>query len=481
MDTHPTALQVAAAIRSGEVSPSEVLDEYLGRVDRLDPQLNAFSLRDDERARADARAADDAVVAARRDGTDLPPFAGVPIPIKDLYDVEGWVTGHGSLAVSDEPAPLDELSVERFRRAGFVLMGKTTTPEFGAVSATECRRTGITRNPWNTERTPGGSSGGAAAAVAAGMAPIAHASDGGGSIRIPASCTGLVGLKPARGRITSRVYGVVGASTHGVVTVDVADAAAALDVLSELDPGSWVVAPPPTRPYAQEVGADPGRLRVRLSVENALGLPVDPECDAAARSVADTLADLGHDVVEKAPEWPDVGVFLEKFITIWNCLAILAPVVDESLLEPHNRAAFDAARATDAFAYLGADAALQDAARSLVSQFRNDPSASDSDPTDGFDLLISPTMSIPPIPAGTIMDGIDEAPTAPITNAIPMACYTSMFNATGQPAISVPAHVSADGLPVGVQIVGAPWREDVLLRVASQLEQARPWAPLPVL
>ena len=475
MERHATALQVAAAVASGEVSPSEVLEHYLAEVDRLDPDLNAFALRDDDRARAEARNADDAVVRARRDGTELPPFAGVPIPIKDLYDVAGWVTGHGSLGVTDDPATFDELVVERFRRAGFVLMGKTTTPEFGSVSATECRRTGVTRNPWNTDRTPGGSSGGAAAAVASGMAPIGHASDGGGSIRIPASCTGLVGLKPSRGRITSRLYGVVGASTHGVVTRDVADTAALLDVMTELDTGSWNVAPPSGQPYAEEVGAEVGRLRVRLCVENALGLPVDPECATAARSVADTLADLGHDVVEGAPAWPDAGEFLEKFVTIWNCLAILSPVVDESRLEPHNIAAFEAARATDAFAYLGADAALQEESRAFLSQFPGPRGPGD------FDVLVGPTMSILPKVAGTIMDGVEDLPTAPIMNAIPMACYTSVFNATGQPAISLPVHVSADGLPVGVQVVAAPWREDVLIRLASQVERARPWAALPEL
>lgn len=475
LEPHSTALQVAAAVLSGDVSPSEVLEHYLARIDRLDPQVNAFCLRDDDRARAEARAADDAVVAARRDDVELPPFLGVPVPIKDLYDVEGWVTGHGSLAVSDEPAAQDELAVERFRRAGFVIMGKTTTPEFGAISATECARTGITRNPWNLDRTPGGSSGGAAAAVSADLAPVAHASDGGGSIRIPSSCTGLVGLKAARGRITSRIYGVVGASTNGVVAKDVADSAALLDVLGALDHGSWNVAPPPVRPFRDEVGADPGRLRVRLCVDNALGLPIDPECDVAARSVADALADLGHDVVEAPPIWPDAGEFLEKFVTIWNCLSVTTPVVDESLLEPQNAAAFAAARATDAFAFLGADQSLQEASRSFVAQFG--PSSDGGD----FDLLISPTTAVLPRQVGTIMDGVDELPDAPVTNSIPMACYTSIINATGQPAISVPAHVSAEGLPVGVQIVAAPWREDLLIRVASQLERARPWAPLPVL
>lgn len=472
MHTHATACQVAAAIRSGEVSPSEVLDDYLSRVDRLDPLLNAFCLRDDERARAEARSADDTVAAARRDGTDLPPFAGVPIPIKDLNDVAGWVTTHGSRATPDVPATGDELVVERFRRAGFVLMGKTTTPEFGSISCTESARFGITRNPWNTEHTPGGSSGGAAAAVASGMAPVAHASDGGGSIRIPSSCTGLVGLKASRGRVTDRRYGVVGASTSGVVARDVGDVAALLDVISEPDQGSWNVAPLRCDSYAAEAGADPGRLRVRVCVDNALGLPVDPECAAAARSVGDSLSDLGHDVVEAAPDWPDAGEFLVQFVTVWNTLAILNPITDEGLLEPHNAAAWEASRATDAFAYLGADASLQAASRELTRQFGAG---------GGFDLLVGPTMSVLPPRAGTVMDGVDEAPTAPVMNSVPMACYTSVFNATGQPAISLPAHVSADGLPVGVQIVAPPWREDLLIRVAAQLEAARPWAPLPEL
>ncbi len=472
MERHATALRVAAAIRSREVSPSEVLEHYLAEVDRLDPVLNAFCLRDDERARAEARAADDAVAAAGRDGTELAPFAGVPIPIKDLYDVEGWVTGHGSQAVPDVPAPEDELSVQRLRGAGFVLMGKTTTPEFGAISCTECARTGITRNPWNTDHTPGGSSGGAAAAVASGMAPVGHASDGGGSIRIPSSCNGLVGLKPSRGRVTSRVADIVGASTNGVVAIDVADAAALLDVLGPLDPGAWNVAPPSPRRYADEVGVAPERLRVRLCVDNALGMPVDPECAEAARSVADTLSDLGHEVKEAPPIWPDAGQFLEHFVTIWNTLSVLVPLTDEALLEPQNAAAFAASRLTDAFALIGAEAALQQASRGFTAQFG---------PDGDFDVLVGPTMSVLPPRAGTIMAGVEEMPEAPVMNGVPMACYTALFNASGQPAISVPAHVSASGLPVGVQIAAAPWREDVLIRLASQLEQARPWASLPVL
>lgn len=472
METHATALQVAAAIRSGEISPSEVLDECLARVDRLDPMLNAFCLRDDDRARSEARVADDLVATARRDGTDLPPFAGVPIPIKDLNDVAGWVTTHGSRATPQEPATEDELVVGRLRRAGFVLMGKTTTPEFGSISRTESSRFGVTRNPWNTDHTPGGSSGGAGAAVASGMAPVAHGSDGGGSIRIPSSCNGLVGLKASRGRVTDRRYGVVGASTSGALARDVADAAAMLDVMSELDPGSWNVAPLRAESYGGEVGRNPGRLRVRVCVDNPLGLPVDGDCAAATTSIGDLLSDLGHDVVEGAPSWPDAGEFITHFVTVWNTLAILNPLADESLLEPHNAAAWEASRATDAFAYLGADAALQAASRELTSQF-----GADGD----FDLLVTPTMSVVPPRAGVAMDGVEDLPTAPVMNSIPMACYTSMFNATGQPAVSVPAHVTPTGLPVGVQLVAPPWREDLLIRVASQIESARPWAALPEL
>jgi amidase len=261
MTRFDSALDVAAAIRSKQISPVEVLEHYLAQADTFDPTLNAFALRDDERALAEAQAATDLV--ARAETQDLPPFIGVPIPIKDLNDVQGWPTSHGSLGVPNTPAEFDCPQVQRFREAGFVLMGKTTTPEFGTISMTESQRFGATRNPWNPTHTPGGSSGGAGAVVAAGMAPIAHASDGGGSIRIPASCNGLVGLKPSRNRVTGSAEKMTAASTSGVVTRNVADTAAALDVLAERDAGAWNLAPAPERPFAQEVGADPGKLRVQ--------------------------------------------------------------------------------------------------------------------------------------------------------------------------------------------------------------------------
>ncbi len=267
MTRFDSALDLAAAIRARSISPTEALEHHLGVVDRLDPTLNAFAFRDDDRARADAAAATELVASTPAE--ELPPFCGVPIPIKDLNRVQGWPTTYGSRGVPEGPEPTDDPPVARLRSAGFVFMGKTTTPEFGTISMTESERLGVTRNPWNTDHTPGGSSGGAGAAVAAGMAPIAHASDGGGSIRIPASCNGLVGLKASRNRITNLVESMTSASTSGVVTRTVADTAAALDVLAEFDRGAWNVAPPHPGAFLDEVGhrsgpaAHPGDVRQR--------------------------------------------------------------------------------------------------------------------------------------------------------------------------------------------------------------------------
>lgn len=459
-----SALECAAAIRSKEVSPSEVLDHYLGEVDRLNPTLNAFALRDDDRARADARAADD--VVANTPTEDLPPFAGVPIPIKDLNDVEGWVTTYGSRAVPDTPAAMDDLVVGRLRRAGFVLMGKTTTPEFGSVSVTESQRFGATRNPWNTDHVPGGSSGGAAASVASGMAPIAHGSDGGGSIRIPASCTGLVGLKPSRNRVTGLVEAMHGGGTSGVLVRTIADAAAGLGVVSEMDPGAWNNAPPPARPWSEEVGADPGRLRIRVATRGAAGFePPQSLLDAVART-ADVLSDLGHDVVEGEPAWPDLGEFFAGFVTVWSTMTAGVPGLDPSKLEPHNRQSREAAETNSSIAYAEGVMGLQALSRRFVSQFGSD-----------FDLLLTPTMSIEPPKVGWMFADVEESPESATMNALPMAAFTALLNVTGQPALSLPVHVSAEsGLPIGVQFVSPNWREDMLIRIGSQIEAAMPWA-----
>lgn len=238
IDPFMPAVELAAAIRRKEVSPVEVIESYLDRMDELDPGLNAFCHRADDDVRKGASVAADAVVRADSPG-DLPPFHGVPLPIKDLLDVAGWPTSHGSAGASRAPAAVSDPVVQRFVDAGFVLLGKTTTSEFGTVPFTESAALGISRNPWDPDRTPGGSSSGASAAVAARMAPIAHAADGGGSIRIPASCTGLVGLKPTRGRVTSATVDSEGFATHGVLTRTVADTAATLDILARHDPAAW--------------------------------------------------------------------------------------------------------------------------------------------------------------------------------------------------------------------------------------------------
>ena len=463
MTRFDSALDVAAAIRSKQVSPLEVLDHYLAQVDTFDPTLNAFAFRDDDRARADARAAGE--VVANTPVEELPPFLGVPIPIKDLADVVGWPTSQGSNGVPLTPAQEDSLPVARLRAAGFVLMGKTTTPEFGTISMTESDRFGATRNPWNPAFTPGGSSGGAGAAVASGMAPIAHGSDGGGSIRIPASCNGLVGLKPSRNRVTDWVETMTAAATSGVLTRTVADSAAALDVLSAYDSGAWNIAPPPERSFASEIGAAPGKLRIRVSTSNALGLPVSPACAEAASQAADMLADLGHDVTEADPDWPDAAQFVDGFLTVWATIAAGIDGLDVDRIEPHNKATYEQSMANSSFVYAESEMQLQRASRLLTAQFGRD-----------FDVLVTPTMAVEPPEVGSIWEGVDLDPNMPVVNAMPMAAYTAMFNVTGQPALSLPLHMAESGLPIGVQFIGPPWSDAMLLRLGSQIEAALPWA-----
>ncbi len=369
----------------------------------------------------------------------------------------------GSRATSDEPATQDDLAVARLRDAGFVLSGKTTTPEFGSISVTESELFGPTRNPWNTEHTPGGSSGGAGAAVASGMLPASHSSDGGGSIRIPASCNGLVGLKCSRNRITTATSKMAGASTQGVVTRTVADTAGIVDVMAESDPGAWSIAPPFARPLAAEVGESPGKLRVRVATANAMGLEPSPECVAAVEAAADILGAAGHTIDRTPVSWPDPGTFLSGFLTVWST-ATSGFALDESLLEPHNQANRETARAIDAITFSEAVMDLQRESRLFTAAFGVD-----------FDVLLSPTMAIEPPPVGWIWEGSENDRSAPMTNATPMAAYTALYNVTGQPAISLPVHVSASGLPVGVQIAAPPFSEALLIRLASQMESVIRW------
>jgi len=465
IDPFAPAVEIAAAIRRKEVSPVEVADMYLDRMDDLDPRLNAFCHRADDDVRTAAAAAADAVVRAGS-ASDLPPFHGVPLPIKDQVDVIGWPTTHGSAGTSRAPAVASDPVVRRFVDAGFVLLGKTTTSEFGSVFFTESDALGISRNPWDLDRSPGGSSSGAGAAVASGMAPIAHGSDGGGSLRVPASCTGLFGLKPTRGRVTNQTVDIEGLATNGVVTRTVADTAAALDVLARHDPAAWWSPPGPPASFVTAAAAPPPTgLRIGvLAASPVAGIGVHPSCQAAVDLALQTLESAGHRVVDTTLVLPPSDELLETVTLMWDVGGAGVALVDPDHIEAHNRALRDTARTVDSWAYAEGLKKAQRLSRQIVEAF-----------VAGFDVLVTPTMAcIPPL-VGAWRTNTAEGPMQAVLGSYPMAVFTSLFNVTGQPAISVPVHRDDDtGLPVGVQLVAAPWREDLLLQVARTLELAHP-------
>jgi amidase len=447
------ATEQAASIRRREISSVELVELYLDRIDRLDAELNAFvTLRHDE-ALAEARAADAS--------TSDVPFHGVPIAVKDLTATRGIRTTYSCRAYADHVPDFDTAVVRRLRDAGFVILGKTNTPEFGTTAFTESELNGATRNPWSPERTPGGSSGGAAAALAAGLLPVAHGSDGGGSIRIPASCCGLFGLKPSRGRVSAAPFSSLeGLSTAAPLSRTVLDAAALLDVMAGYEPGDPWWAPPPERPFADEVGATPGRLRIAVTSTPPVDTPVDPQCSAALASAAALLAELGHELVDESPPWEDTDLGL-TFITIWQVGPALQPVDDLSLLTPLNRELVESARSTSAAEYGRTVARLQAYARRVVAFWEE------------VDVVLTPTLALPPVriewqeAAG---GGLEQ-----LLRNLEFTPFTAVANLTGLPAMSVPLHWSDEGLPIGVQAVGPPAGDALLLRLAAQIEEARPW------
>ena len=449
-----TALELAAAVRAGDLSPREVLDACLDAVDRTNEELNAVIWRDDETARAAA----DGLGALDR------PFAGVPIPVKDLNWAQGQPAFYGSNGSSGAVHDEDEPVIAALRRAGFTPTARTNVPEFGVIPFAENLRFGPSRNPWNTDHTPGGSSGGAAAAVAAGMFPAAHANDGGGSIRIPASCCGLVGLKPSRGRVPRHAQSWLGAVVEGVVTRTVADTAAILDEITSDDPAAWMRLPRPDRPYREQLGTDPGELRVGLMAGGPHGLPVDEECSTAARRAAGALEELGHHIVEV--EVPTISEELTPpFVALTRAGLADYVDVDWSRTEPHIMAQHASAQEVSSLAYVDAGRVLQLASRDLLARWDHE-----------FDVLVTPTMAILPPRAGEVMAKSHATPDEPVLEVIQFVAFAAFANITGQPAISLPLHWSAEGLPVGVQLVGPPAGEDLLLRLSAQLEQALPWA-----
>jgi amidase len=449
-----TATEQAGLIRRREVSPVEVVEVYLERIDNLDPQLNAFVTVSADEALAEARRAES--TSADR------PFHGVPLPIKDMTDTAGLRTTYSSRAFRDYVPKADVAVVQRLRQAGFIVLGKTNLSEFGTLAVTESLLNGPCRNPWDTELNSGGSSGGAAAALASGLCPIAHGTDGGGSIRIPASCCGVFGLKPARGRISRAPYSAFeGLPTDGPIARSVLDAAAFLDATAGYEPGDPWWAPPPERPFAEEVGASPGRLRIAVTADPPVDVPVAEASAAAVRDAGRLLADLGHEVEEAAPDWRDPRL-APAFTVVWQVGAALMPVDDLSQVDPVNRALAEAADRTSSTDYARAVIALSAWARRVIGAW------------DDIDVLVTPTMALPQVAVGwmtgditDIDDGFDRA-----WRHTPFTCIA---NITGLPAASVPLTWD-DGLPVGVQLIGPPAGEAVLIRLAAQLEEARPWA-----
>ena len=458
------ATSQAELVRRGEVKALELVDRAIERIERLNPTLNAVVTPLYERARATA-------AGKLEEG----PFAGVPFLLKDLLaSYDGVRMTAGSSFIRDFVPDHDSELVTRLKRAGLIVLGKTNTPEFGILATTEPRFFGPSRNPWNLERSPGGSSGGSAVAVAAGLVPMAHGNDGGGSIRVPASCCGIFGLKPTRGRNPlGPDFGDImsGMVTEHVITRSVRDSAALLDATSGPDVGDPYWIPPPERPFLREVGAKPGRLRIAFTTIAPTGVPVHPDCVEAVQDAAALCADLGHEVFEATPAI-DGELLTDAFTTVWSAgcawtidsLALSTgrvPTPDQ--FEPLTWALYQRGQRRSASDYLLAVQALHRIARGIARFFVN------------CDVWLTPTVSEPPVPLGTF-DSPPEKPLQGLGRAWDFCPFTPICNATGQPAMSVPLFWNAEGLPVGTHFVGRFGGEATLFRLAAQLERARPWA-----
>lgn len=468
-DAAGDGLALAAAIARGETSPEEQLEEAIRRIDAVNGEINAViqPLYDDARAR---------IAAGLPEG----PFRGVPILLKDLdASLEGAPFHCGTRFLKELGYRADHSAffIEKLLAAGFVPVGKTNTPEFGLAVTTEPLSYGPSRNPWNPAHSTGGSSGGSAAAVASGMVPIAHASDGGGSIRIPASECGLVGLKPSRGRVSlGPDYGSYwqGLVINHVVTRSVRDCASVLDCVSGPMPGDPYVAPPPARSFMAEVGSDPGALRIGLmSVAPGRNQPVDPECAAAVEAAGSTLAALGHRVATSHPaaldEVEERNAHFTTIVVSWTAAAleeweaITGKSIPEGGIEPLTATLATVGQTVTATQYVAATKWMERFARRMAAWWEDD-----------FDVLVTPMLGTPPPELGVLVS--PDGDLGPVVETLDrVAPFASSFNITGQPAVSLPLHWTDSGLPVGVQFVAKLGREDVLLRLAAQLEEAMPW------
>lgn len=457
------AVGLAELVRQGQTTPEELLESAISRVEDLNPHLNAVVMPMYEEAQRCIQA-----------GLPEGPLRGVPFLLKDLGLLyKGYPTTFGSRLFTGLVAGHDSTVVARYRQAGLVIFGKTNTPEFGITITTEPVLYGPCCNPWNRERTTGGSSGGAAAAVAAGMVPAAHASDGGGSIRIPAACCGLFGLKPTRARIPSGPdvgEGWNGMSTDHVISRTVRDSAAFLDVAAGPSPGDPYCAPPAAGPFLDEVGRDPGKLRIAFTTTPPSGAAVDPACVDAVADAARLCAKLGHTVEEAAPAFA-YEPFQEAAVTIINTntaamvaagAKVLGREVTEADVEQITWRAAEAGREIGAPAYVDAVRVVHQTGRKVARFFQ------------AYDLLLSPVLLQPPVPLG-FLDTCTLDVRGYVKNLYRFFGFTNLFNATGQPAMSVPLYWTPQGLPVGLQFAGRFGDEALLLRLAGQLEQARPW------
>src|ERR1700736_165001 len=452
---------LADLVRNKQVGAKELLDEAIARTARGDPDINAVVVKHYD-------------YAQRQIDNGLPdgPFTGVPFLLKDLVFLEGTRTTSGARVYKDNVADYTTTLAQRFLNAGVAIFGKSSTPEFGMMPTTESRLFGPTRNPWNLAHSSGGSSGGAAAAVAARLVPVAHASDGGGSIRIPASASGVFGLKPTRARNPlgpDRGEGWGGFSCGHVVSISVRDSAAMLDAVHGPEPTSLYVAPAPERPFLQEVGRDPGRLRIAFTDKSPYGDAIDPEIAAAVRDVAKLLAGLGHHIEERAPPLAaDPAVVMSTIVAANTALNVrLAEqrhgrAMTDSDFEILTLASAHNAQKATATDYVAAQLGAFQISRALVTFF------------ESCDVFLCPTLCSPPLRIGELDTmSQDLSHIAPVLRRYMPA--TSMFNMSGQPAMSVPLAWNSAGLPLGMMFAARFGDEAGLFRLAAQLEQARPW------
>jgi amidase len=458
------ALGLAELIAKKEITPLELLEAVRQRVEAINPRINAFNQLFFDMAEAQIN-----------QGLPEGPFRGVPFALKDLGQyLRGTVTSAGSRVWKDDVADYDSTLVARYKQAGLVIFGKTTTPELGLTTTTESVLFGETHNPWDLTRTSGGSSGGSAAAVAARILPAAHASDGGGSIRIPASCCGIFGLKPTRGRVPmgpDQFEGWNGFSVHHVVTISVRDCAALLDATAGAELGSPFFSPQPPQPFLNDTLIAPKQLRIALIIDPPGGTPLDPECKNAAIEAAKLCESLGHRVEEH--KWPvDHEVMFEAFLNVINASTArtladaartLGRDVTEEDVETVTWVMNHQGRKVDAITYSRAILTAHQIGLEMARFLEN------------YDVILNPTLAKPPVPLGAL--SLSPASIQGFTKEITeFGPYTALYNVTGQPSMSVPLHWTPDGLPVGVMFSGRFGDEATLLRLGHQLEKAKPWA-----